>query len=37
MLRSTAGRVLSRLSKVIDGARLVLINSKVEAISIPQD
>ena len=34
---TTAGKVVSGLSKGIDGARLVLINSKGEEISIPQD
>ncbi|MEO2012759.1 MAG: c-type cytochrome, partial [Fuerstiella sp.] len=34
---TTAGKVVSGLSKGIDGARLIVINSKGEAISIPQD
>ncbi|MCP4786928.1 MAG: c-type cytochrome [Fuerstiella sp.] len=34
---TTAGKVVSGLSKGIDGARLIVVNSKGEEISIPQD
>ena len=34
---TTAGKVVSGLSKGIDGARLVVVNSKGEEISIPED